>query len=367
MRNKAAVPSLFFASMVHLVLLCQPSHAESIDSSVTGTRFEPWQKADKLFRSDPQWRGGDSAYSVSLGGEQILWLFGDSFVGRGSGQGRKGRKMVRNTIAVQEGLDPTKATLQFYWKDDDKKPGAFFEGKGNEWLWPGPGQRIGSTVLLTFNRLVKKGTGIFGFETVGSKALFLLNPAEDPTTWRFEETDLPPRPEGVQFGTGSLLLHRDFLYGYPVKEPGSHDVYLCRWPTKELEKKDLTKARWWDGTTWCSSPEGACVVASTVQTEFSVTGPGPSARFWMVSVHGFGGTDVVARTSPRPEGPWTGPRTLYRPPESDCRDVFVYSAKAHPHGLSEGLVFTYCTNHVHFATLIQDMNLYFPRFVRGEF
>ena len=84
----------------------------------------------------------------------------------------------------------------------------------------------------------------------------------------------------------------------------------------------------------------------------------------MVSVDGFGGTNVVERTAPAPQGPWSSPRVIYRPPESNRDSILVYSAKAYPHDQSQDFVFTYCTNHLDFWTMAGDMNLYFPRFVR---
>ena len=31
-------------------------------------------------RGRPRWLGGDGAYSIDLGGDRTLWLFGDSFI-----------------------------------------------------------------------------------------------------------------------------------------------------------------------------------------------------------------------------------------------------------------------------------------------
>ncbi|MEA2698994.1 MAG: hypothetical protein QOI66_3265, partial [Myxococcales bacterium] len=47
---------------------------------VIGVTAAAWPDADALFRRDPRWLGGDAAFSVALGGDRILWLFGDSFI-----------------------------------------------------------------------------------------------------------------------------------------------------------------------------------------------------------------------------------------------------------------------------------------------
>lgn len=325
--------------------------------------YESWQAADLLFRKDRLWRGGDAAYSADLGAGRVLWLFGDSFVGDGEGDTRSGRRMARNSIAVQHGYDPSCATIDFYYDDAGKEPAAFIAGSGDEWLWPGPAQKVGPVVLMMFTRLEKHGEGIFGFRAVGSESRFLLNPSQPPAEWDMKSTPLPDPPAGVKLSTGALLLHDGYLYAYPVVEPGSHDVYLARWSEDDVAGMDLTQPHWWTGSGWSALPEDAAAIVSNLQTEFSVT-RGRNGQFRMVSVDGFGATNIIARTASSPEGPWSEPRVLFRPPESGREFIFVYSAKEYPHDRSRDLVFTYCTNHHDFWTLAGDMDLYFPRFVR---
>jgi hypothetical protein len=73
----------------------------------------PWPAADLLFRAEPRWLGGDAAYSIALDQGRVLWLFGDSFVTRAAGATRKDAVMVRNSVGVQTGSDPTTATFSF--------------------------------------------------------------------------------------------------------------------------------------------------------------------------------------------------------------------------------------------------------------
>jgi len=77
-----------------------------------------WPAADKLFRGDPCWVGGDGAYSVELGKGRILWMFGDSLIDPTGSHSRKvaGVKMIGNSIAIQTGSDPSTANIRFYWR-----------------------------------------------------------------------------------------------------------------------------------------------------------------------------------------------------------------------------------------------------------
>ncbi len=49
------------------------------------------------------------------------------------------------------------------------------------------------------------------------------------------------------------------------------------------------------------------------------------------------------------------------------RDAITYAAKGHPELAGADLVVTYASNAHDFATLVADMSLYYPRFVRLTF
>ena len=138
-------------------------------------------------------------------------------------------------------------------------------------------------------------------------------------------------------------------------------MFLARWSLEPEQPLDLDAVQWWTGTTWSPEPDTARAVIRALQTEFSVSRVGE--ELWMVSTEGFGAVDVVVRTATKPQGPWSGPRPLYRPPEFGRNDVLVYSAKVHPHVAGAPVVLTYNTNRTDFWDLAADLSVYFPRFV----
>jgi hypothetical protein len=69
----------------------------------------PWTEADALFRSDPRWLGSDGAYSIDLGDGRVLWLFGDTFISTSFLNTRRLAKMIRNSVGVQTGYEPSTA------------------------------------------------------------------------------------------------------------------------------------------------------------------------------------------------------------------------------------------------------------------
>src|SRR4051812_32924952 len=68
--------------------------------------------ADVLFHQEPRWLGGDGAYTIDLGDDRTLWLFGDSFVATSAAHVRTESTIVRNSVAVMTGTDPSSASMQ---------------------------------------------------------------------------------------------------------------------------------------------------------------------------------------------------------------------------------------------------------------
>ena len=103
------------------------------------------------------------------------------------------------------------------------------------------------------------------------------------------------------------------------------------------------------------------------QTELTVSSGVLPDRLVEVQSRGFGDTTIAVRLSPAVEGPFTAMRDAFHPPESTFPGVFVYAGKAHPELLGADLVATYAANAWDFARLVDDMSLYYPRFVRLTF
>jgi hypothetical protein len=77
-------------------------------------------------------------------------------------------------------------------------------------------------------------------------------------------------------------------------------------------------------------------------------------RWILVHSEGFGATTIVVAFARRIEGPWSKPRTVFRPPESNVPHANVYAAKGHPELQGADLAVTYATYP-------------YPRFVRLTF
>jgi len=365
--NTQPLVRLAVASICLFFISCEssdPPVAEDPMHSEEPPLHVPWPEADAMFQSTANFLGGDSAYSADLGAGRVLWLFGDTFVGQDRST-REGSDLVRNSIIIQQGYDPSSAAFELYIGDRDGSADAFISPTEPNWFWPGPAVVVGTQLLLTFYEVQKVTTGL-GFEVFASAAFMVSNPEAPPSDWAMTELDIPALPTGVRFGLGALWLDDDYLYAFMPLEPGNKDIYLARWDSGNVASGDLSAPQFFAGdSAWSKEPSESVVIVERAQTEFSVHLDANSNRFIMVSVDGFGGSNIVRRVAERPEGPWSQASVLTRPSESDRgAGSLVYSAKAHPFLTGGESVITYSSNDLDFNTLLTDMSIYFPRLQR---
>jgi hypothetical protein len=316
-----------------------------------------WPEADALFHSDPRWLGADGAYTVDLGGDRTLWLFGDTFLAKEPGGTAADAFFLRNTAAVQTGRDPSQALMAFYWGvASDGTPQSFIAQDGDDWFWPGGGARIGGSLLLFYGRVATPAGDPSGFAGVGWRVLVVDDPDDEPSAWT--PRDATVADTGSIYPGTAILLDGDELYSYAENNDSVHDVYLLRWSASSAAAGDLSSPEWWCGGSWSASCSGGPkVVVSEGAPELSVQADGVLAPFVMVQTEGYGASTMALRTAPAPEGPWSGPQTFFRPPESrEGGEADVYAGKAHPGLTGADIVATYVPS-----------SLYFPRFVRVNY
>jgi hypothetical protein len=328
-----------------------------------------WPEADALFHQDPRWLGADAAYSVPLNDGRILWLFGDTFVAKTAAHVRSESRMVRNTIAIQRGGDPTTASMTFYWRGPQNAPESFFSEDGDRWYWPGHGMRLGPALVLFFQRVkATPGQGL-GFEADGWRAAIIDDASGEPTQWTVRMVAPTTAPLGIAVGA-ALNLDGDRVVALAQREPGDHAGFLVRWVESDLLDGRIDLAEWWTSNRgWVAQAdlrgEPSSVMANA-GPESSLHFKGSNSKWIHVRSEGFGSTTIVVSHADRLEGPWSTPQVMFRPPESNRANILVYAAKGHPELVAGGaLAITYASNTLgDFATLVNDTSLYYPRFVK---
>ena len=347
------------ATPLFLSLALLPGCAQHLVASA-----DDWPEADALFTRDTRWVGGDGAISIPLGGDRVLWSFGDSFISRGELREREGAAFARNSVAVQTGLDPTSAIIGFTWGADDQGGPTSFaqpdeQAAPGDWLWPGQGARVGQGLLLFYGVLHAENAGL-GYASDTWTAFWVDDPDDDPGTWRLEELPVPDT-HGIDVGAATFFDGDDVVVA--GQRGDDHDTYLLRWSRDAVARRDLSAPRFFCGAAgWGTSCEPAVVIAGAAP-ELSIH-LDPITRRWLeVETTGFGATQLTLRWADLPEGPWSEPEPFYTPDESFGPCAFVYAGKAHPELTGADLLVTYVASHFPECN-IDDPALYVPRFVR---
>lgn len=270
--------------------------------------------------------------------------------------------MVRNTIAVQQGLDPSSARIEFHWQAG---PGSWFPEQGAQWFWPQHGVCLpGGPLILFWSRMQRTGDGMFGFEARGWTAVIIDNPEDSPSAWRPRTLEPAALPPGILAAQG-LFIEGEFVYGLGVREPGDHAGFALRFPIEALRQGELRTLEVWDGQwTRARADLAPRAVMPDAAPELSLHFERALDRYIHVRSLGFGATTLAIATANCITGPWSAPLELYRPPESDRAQTLVYAGKGHPELTGADLVLTYASNSFDFAALVNDPTHYYPRFVR---
>ena len=328
-----------------------------------------WPAADSLFQHNNYWLGGDGAYSIDLGNERVLWLFGDSWIDTTGNSTRKNAVLVSNTLAIQRGYDPSTASINFFWNQQGDKTGAYFPDMDTVRYWPGHGIRVGDKLLLFLMGVHSSDNGL-GFEVKDWTPVLILNPDDDPDKWELKNFEAKSNNLQIIVGSGGVLQRENFVYAFGAQELESkHDIYLVRWPIENIMGGQLDFMQWWAGDHlgWINQLDSincAVPVFSKGQSEFTVHYDEKESVFVEIQTVGFGPASIVRRTAPSITGPWTDPETIFSPAQNQFPNIMVYQGKAHPYLLGANQIVTYCTNSFEFADHFKENWLYYPRFVR---
>jgi hypothetical protein len=359
---------LFAAQMLSLLLWPAGLAAGEAGQGTISYQIEAqrWIEAEKIFRSDSHWLGGDGATSIDLGNGRVLWLFGDSFIDLAGTGSRRASDLVRNSLAIQTGYDPSKASMKFYWHIQEGKPGAFFAHKGDKWFWPASGIMIGRHLII-FLMEIKEASNELGFDACGWKAVWISNPQEEPNRWKLTSL-ISPQIKGLVAGSGNPIMEKGFL---TVCAADSRDrsVYLMRWPESSASYGILTKPQLWAGDKagWEKGEKSKPArIISGGQMEFTVEYQPHFERYLQVQTLSIMNPCLAAASAKSMTGPWSAQACFFTPPEQGSPELLIYAGKSHSELIGADMVFTYVVNTTKEDRLFDDMSIYFPIMLKGR-
>ena len=84
---------------------------------------------------------------------------------------------------------------------------------------------------------------------------------------------------------------------------------------------------------------------------------------------GFPQSLIGARFANSLTGPWSPLHPFHAPEEMQRKDpgILLYAAKPHPEQKADGQAMTYCSNTFKVARVLEENDIYFPRFIRNKF
>lgn len=324
------------------------------------------------------WLGADDAYSVSLGPNKSLWLFGDTFVGDKTTELRSQAKtMVRNSVGISDCAPAKSCTIRYFWRYlETSKPRSFFDtGTDDVWYWPLDGFIEGKTLyvaLLTVrNKPNATPTDVFGFEIAGTKLATIKNFQASPEKWHPIIRDLT---DARLWAGISIVRDGDFLIWYTQVSRGEGHGYMTALRIRP-DKIATSPAAWEylrrDGQWRPGLPaEDAMHVIDQPISEMSVRFH-PAIKKWIALSIGpeFPSPRTVFRLADSPVGPWSAPQTLFEFPEMKSttpgydKDTFCYAVKEHTEFTVAQIAMTYACNSMSIPKVKANMQIYRPRVV----
>jgi hypothetical protein len=326
---------------------------------------------NRMFQRTNGWIGADLAYSVPMGGDETLWLFGDTFVGQIRHDKRTPAEMIHSSIAIQKfGNEP-----QFYYPLDNKNsPQSFIKSPGpRTYYWLGDGVRTGDGLYLFVQEIEWINDSTWGFRCSGNWLAFIQNPDAVPALWKISMHKLPFNrlANGRDVVLGCEILHTDnfiYIYGYSNRTnlTVSKNQVVAR--ATEMNFGNSDSWEFYSNGTWTKDFDKISSIFSGAGSEGSVSWQPFLKKLVFVYSEGIWGT-ILMRTADSPEGPWSTPMKLYQCPEIKISPhVFCYAAKGHPElSATNELLISYAANSENLSEVLNDSRLYWPRFIRVAF
>jgi Domain of unknown function (DUF4185) len=326
---------------------------------------------NRMFQRTNGWIGADVAYSVPLGPDKTLWLFGDTFVGQVQDGKRKSAKMIHSSIAIQRfGEEP-----QFYYPaDKNDGPQSLIKSLGPRtyfWLDDGAQTELGLYIFLQEVQWLNDSA--WGFQCVGTWLASVQNPAASPALWKISTMKLPftQLADGQSVILGCEILKAgNYIYIYGYSNHTNATAVKNQILARALENSVSNPETWefYSNGAWTRDFEKSTPIFSGAGAEGSVSWQPFLKQFVFIYSPGIRGA-IVMRAAKDPEGPWSAPVKLYQCPDMKfAPHVFCYAAKGHPElSATNELLISYASNSESLSEVMNDTRIYSPHFIRVTF
>jgi hypothetical protein len=324
-----------------------------------------------------EWLGADAAYSIPISDGRVVWIFGDTLIGKERVVTGDTPRMVRNSIGVST-CDPTKGWKIDYAirKDSSGQSLDFFQSPSKaHWYWALDGFFHKDTLwvsLLCIRDKPVEGSAAMAFETCGGDLAKVSNLSASPQQWKVDV--FPLVPDGVKaYPSSTAVVSGEHAYIFASYEKPPSPMLLTRIPLNGLAapKENLQYLANDDSWKPGLDPSNAKYVMTPGASEMSVRYH-PGLKKWVAVMIGqpFPSDKILFRTAPELAGPWSDGQVIHRIAEMQPsspgydKDTFCYAAKEHPEFEAPGnLFFTYVCNSFTVSKVAKMPSIYFPQTV----
>ncbi|HEX5618180.1 MAG TPA: hypothetical protein VFX51_07155 [Solirubrobacteraceae bacterium] len=289
-------------------------------------------------------------FSAPLPDGRIAWIFGDSFIGHVTADGRRTGGLVNNSIVIQNG-----PCLTTYASGTPSAPDALIRPAEPtvEWYWPADATVEDGHLHVLVWRVRSTGPGAWDFEVVGTELATLALPALD-------EPEIRPLPAAPGVAWGSALAvdgDRTYVYGIHVHADGERWLHVAR-TTSDLEAP--WEYRTADG--WSADPQASADQLHGISHQVSVLRDGN--EYFLITQDPRLSPVVTLYRAPTPSGPWALAAEPFANAASPLPGTFTYNAAAHPEFTAGGLLLlSYNVNSLVPDDALSDAAIYHPRFL----
>lgn len=322
-----------------------------------------------LFNNTNGWIGADIASSIPLDSAHVLWLYGDTWWGSIVNNKRVNATITaNNSIAIQTGLNPSTAHVQYYSGAGNSSFFTPSDGIGE--IWPMHGIVINSQLYIFFVQVTSNGQGgVWGFQLSNSRLVKISNPYSPPYQWQMTQFAVPQSffNTASQIAFGAAVLKKDnyvYIYGTNT-DSASGNRYL---EVARVDTNNITNFQAWNFYNhgqWINNLQGAGHLASDVGFDLSVSYLPSVNKYVLVTTAGGLSADITMQYADSAWGNFGPAITVYTCPEVKWgNNIFCYAGKAHPEiSTSNQLIVTYASNSNNLDDIVNNAGLYWPRFV----
>jgi hypothetical protein len=327
-------------------LLLQACNKDEAGTPTTSNKVYKDEQFTNFFRRSSGFVAGDVAYSIPLSNQQVLWLFGDSYIDNYDAASNTVPCLfqVNNCGLLHQRNNLVDATTLLGNQVGKKSLFKVFADSTRKQLWVGNGYQLSDTIYIYLQGItVANNSGNFGFIINGADYIAKMKYPE-MTVASYQA--LPPM-DSVFFG--SAMVKDDasgWVYAYGVKNAGlGSNVFLARF----RPQTPTSNWQFFDGSGWSNNQADKRPIAQGASYSVHVSKI-KNKYVLFTSYFSVGcnqGNEIHSRIADRPEGPFVNDKKIWQINDSLQGHLpFFYFPVAHPEFTNNAneLLLTYCIN-----------------------